>query len=528
MRARYPVAAQSASKTRSGNPRQESTFARSIGCVGPVGNRPNQRKQGADRSYRGGHWTAVDLARITAVVGPGILDRLLNRLAGIGSLASDSDEDRLRKATLTLLIMLIVPLATIWVVTYGALGLWFSASIPFAYQVLSVASLLWFARTKQYGFFRFGQLFLMLILPFALQWTLGGFRASSAVAIWAFASPLAALVFVGPRRSLPWFAGYGALLALSTVLEFTASNEARLPEGIQVAFFFLNIAGVSVVTFLALRYFVRERERAMDALDREHRLLQVERAKSERLLLNVLPQSIAERLKEREEIIADAFPEVTVLFADIVGFTPQAERVSPNRTVEMLNDLFSEFDRLTEQRELEKIKTIGDAYMVAGGLPEPTSDHAETVADLALDMLEVARSRTLSDGEPVRLRIGIDSGPVVAGVIGRRKFIYEPVGRHREHGQPDGIPRDSRMHSGDRANSGPVRRPLHIQRSAPCPDQGQGRDDHLLPHRTQARRLRRQPHGPCLRAIEQELSPMERQVRSASRSRARFACHSHR
>ncbi len=210
-----------------------------------------------------------------------------------------------------------------------------------------------------------------------------------------------------------------------------------------MAFFFLNIAGVSVVTFLALRYFVRERERAMDALDREHRLLQVERAKSERLLLNVLPQSIAERLKEREEIIADAFPEVTVLFADIVGFTPQAERVSPNRTVEMLNDLFSEFDRLTEQRELEKIKTIGDAYMVAGGLPEPTSDHAETVADLALDMLEVARSRTLSDGEPVRLRIGIDSGPVVAGVIGRRKFIYDLWGdtvntasRMESHGTP--------------------------------------------------------------------------------------------
>lgn len=91
----------------------------------------------------------------------------------------------------------------------------------------------------------------------------------------------------------------------------------------------------------------------------------------------------------------------------------------------MLNDLFSEFDRLTEQRGLEKIKTIGDAYMVAGGLPEPISDHVEAVADLALDMLEVARSRTLSGGEPVKLRIGIDSGPVVAGVIGKRKFIYD-------------------------------------------------------------------------------------------------------
>ncbi|HSL66540.1 MAG TPA: adenylate/guanylate cyclase domain-containing protein, partial [Actinomycetota bacterium] len=240
-----------------------------------------------------------------------------------------------------------------------------------------------------------------------------------------------------------WFAGYGALLLASTVLEFSVPSEARIPEGLQVTFLFLNIAGLSLVTFLVLRYFVREREQAMHALDREHRLLQVERAKSERLLLNVLPRSIADRLKEREEIIADGFPEVTVLFADIVGFTPQAERVSPETTVEMLNDLFSEFDRLTEQRGLEKIKTIGDAYMVAGGLPEPNPDHAKMVADLALDMLEAALIRTLADGEPVKLRIGIDSGPVVAGVIGTRKFIYDLWGdtvntasRMESHGEP--------------------------------------------------------------------------------------------
>jgi adenylate cyclase len=383
-----------------------------------------------------------------------LLDRLLDRLAGVGALPTDPDEDRLRKATLTMLTLLIVPLASIWVATYGALGLWLSASIPLSYQVLSLASLLWFARTKRYAFFQFSQLLLMLLLPFALQWTLGGFRASSAVAIWAFASPLAALAFVGPGRALPWFAGYGVLLAVSTFVEFTEPSQARIPEGLQVAFFFLNIAGLSVVTFLVLRYFVRERELAMEALDGQHRLLQIERAKSERLLLNVLPESIAERLKEREEVIADAFPDVTVLFADIVGFTPQAERVSPDRTLGMLNDLFSEFDRLAEERGLEKIKTIGDAYMVAGGLPEPTPGHAEAVAEMALDMMEVAGSRTLSDDEPVRLRIGIDTGPVVAGVIGRRKFIYDLWGdtvntasRMESHGVPGCIQVTGRTHA---------------------------------------------------------------------------------
>jgi class 3 adenylate cyclase len=161
------------------------------------------------------------------------------------------------------------------------------------------------------------------------------------------------------------------------------------------------------------------------ALAQEHRLLEAERARSERLLRNLLPESIAQRLKQREGVIADASPQVTVLFADIADFTPHAERSPPAATVALLNELFSQFDALTEVHRLEKIKTIGDAYMVAGGLPDPTPDHAMAVAELALEMLEVAARRRLSDGGPVRLRIGIDSGPVVAGVIGRRRFSYD-------------------------------------------------------------------------------------------------------
>ena len=160
-------------------------------------------------------------------------------------------------------------------------------------------------------------------------------------------------------------------------------------------------------------------------LAREHRLLEVERARSERLLRNVLPEPIAERLKQRQGLIADASPQVTVLFADIADFTPHAEHSPPEATVALLNELFSQFDALTETRGVQKIKTIGDAYMVAGGLPDPMPDHAGAVAELALDMLELAARRSLPDGGPVRLRIGIDSGPVVAGVIGRRRFSYD-------------------------------------------------------------------------------------------------------
>jgi class 3 adenylate cyclase len=158
---------------------------------------------------------------------------------------------------------------------------------------------------------------------------------------------------------------------------------------------------------------------------RSRRALQLEQQRSERLLLNVLPAPIAERLKAGEAVIADAFPEVTVLFADIVDFTRRSRQISPSQVVAALNDLFSAFDRLAQRHRLEKIKTIGDAYMVAGGLPDPRPDHAEAVAEMALAMqAEVAR-HTDPGGQPLAVRIGIDTGPVEAGVIGTVKFSYD-------------------------------------------------------------------------------------------------------
>jgi len=158
---------------------------------------------------------------------------------------------------------------------------------------------------------------------------------------------------------------------------------------------------------------------------RTRRALQREEEKSERLLLNVLPAPIADRLKRTDGVIADAFPDVTVLFADLVDFTRQSQRIAPERMVQVLNDLFSAFDELARRHGLEKIKTIGDAYMVAGGLPEPRPHHAEAVADMALAIrAEVAR-RSDPAGEPLAVRIGIDTGPVVAGVIGTQRFIYD-------------------------------------------------------------------------------------------------------
>jgi adenylate cyclase len=158
---------------------------------------------------------------------------------------------------------------------------------------------------------------------------------------------------------------------------------------------------------------------------RSRRALALEQERSERLLLNVLPAPIAARLKAGEEVIADAFPDVTVLFADLVDFTRRSQRTSPAQVVATLNELFSEFDRLAQRQGLEKIKTIGDAYMVAGGLPDPRPDHAEAIAEMALAIRDEVARRTDPSGQPLQVRIGIDTGPVEAGVIGTSKFSYD-------------------------------------------------------------------------------------------------------
>jgi len=163
-------------------------------------------------------------------------------------------------------------------------------------------------------------------------------------------------------------------------------------------------------------------EQAMQALNEQHLLLQQEQEKSERLLLNILPQPIAERLKREQVLIADSFTEVTVLFADIVEFTRLSSDSAPEDVVRWLNRVFSFFDQLAEKHGLEKIKTIGDAYMVVGGLPLHRPDHAKAVAEMALDIQN--EWSTITDGS-LKVRIGIHTGPVVAGVIGTRKFSYD-------------------------------------------------------------------------------------------------------
>ncbi len=384
------------------------------------------------------------------------------RLARIGVLPSDPEELQVRKEVLTLSSALMASLAFVWVGTYAALGLWLSAAIPFAYQLASAASLYTFARTRRFLLFRRSQLWMSLLLPFALQWSLGGFKTSAAVSLWAFTSPLGALLFVGARQAIPWFVGFVALLAVSVGIDpAVAASAPHVPSGLVLAFFGLNVLGVTTTAYVLLQYFVRARERAQ--------------ARSERLLLNVLPAPVAARLKREEGVIADAHDAVTVLFADIVGFTPLAGRLPPADVVALLDRVFARWDALAARHGVEKIKTIGDAYMAAAGIPVPRDDHAEAIAEMALAMLPEAERCAAESGLPFEVRIGIDTGPVVAGVIGRAKFIYDLWGdtvntasRMESHAPPGTIQVTERARER-------LRHAYELQRRGPIDVKGKGR-----------------------------------------------------
>ena len=326
--------------------------------------------------------------------------------AGLGP--HDPEEEALRRQSLIMMALGIDVLSFIWVATYLSLDLYLSALIPLAYQVITTVGLVVLARTGRFDVFRNLQLSLMLALPVLLQWSLGGFQASSGIMLWSLAAPLGALVFTSQPG--PWFASYLVLVVVSGIVD-PFLTPALIPPTVNTNFFVLNILAVSGVVYYLLRYFIRG--------------VADERQKSELLLLNVLPASVARRLKAGERPLADRFSNAGILFADIVEFTTISEKVEPDALVEFLDDLFTRFDALVEGRGLEKIKTVGDAYIAVGGVPELGTAGIEALAEAALEMRELVKDLRFPNGQALQVRIGLDVGPVVAGVIGTRKFAYD-------------------------------------------------------------------------------------------------------
>jgi guanylate cyclase len=287
--------------------------------------------------------------------------------------------------------------------------------IPFAYAVFSTSSIVYFGYTRKFDVFRFSQLLLILLLPFALMLALGGFVNGSVVILWGLLSPLGATLFYKQSTAPRWLFAYVFLVVISFVLEPWLPTRNHLSTAQIHIFFAINLATVGALIFLMVYYFVGKKNYFQ--------------ARSERLLLNILPAAIAVELKENGRVEAKQFSEVTVMFTDFKNFTQIAEKLSPTELVAEMDLLFSAFDGIITQHNLEKIKTIGDSYMCAGGLPIPDNNHALNAVNASIDILKFMRQhlqkRKDEGKQQFEIRIGVHSGSVVAGIVGDKKFAYD-------------------------------------------------------------------------------------------------------
>ena len=358
-------------------------------------------------------------------------DAAFGRLTRIGADLADDAETRQRKALLVYLAVLILPISLVWGALYLALGAP-SGAVAFGYFVISLASIGLFARTRNFELLLRIQLLDITLAPTLSMLPTGGFLSSGAVGLWGILGPLGALVFGSVRSSVRWFLLFAVAFLGAGIGGELTGGLSDLPRWFSTTMLALNVVVGGAVVFTLLAVFAQQRHDAQERADT--------------LLLNVLPRSIADRLKAKPQTIADSFTSASVLFADVVDFTPLAEHLPPAQIVGMLDQLFGHFDTLAERYDLEKIKTIGDCYMAAAGIPSPRPDHARALALIGLDMLDAVRAQGTMGALGLELRIGINSGPVVAGVIGRKRFLYDlwgdavnTAGRMQTQGTPGRI-----------------------------------------------------------------------------------------
>ena len=366
-------------------------------------------------------------------------DRVTARLALVGADPHDDEDLRARKALLVLISVLILPVAALWGTLYLAFGSPVGV-VPLVYFCVLLGAIAVFSRTRDFPWLlRVGQ-FDILLAPTLSMIPLGGFVDSGGVGLWGILAPLGALVFSEVKSAARWYVAYVVVFLGSGLAgEIIGPIWTPLPVWFTSTMLALNIAVGGTIVFTLLAVFASQRRDALAALRQEQE-------KSENLLLNILPRSIADKLKAETQPIADHFGSASILFADVADFTPWSERLPPAEVVGYLDRLFSCFDELAERYRLEKIKTIGDCYMVAAGVPIPRPDHARALALMALDMLATMRSDEGVAHLGHELRVGINSGPVVAGVIGRKRFLYDLWGdavntasRMESHGTPGRI-----------------------------------------------------------------------------------------
>lgn len=374
-----------------------------------------------------------------------MLQSLLSRVEQFAERLSRSQSDTPELRLQKIIMLAAAVMMSMGGIVWGTICLTFSepwaSTFTFGYTVITAINIVTFRLSGRFKAFRFTQILISLLLPFLVMVALGGFLNSGAVVFWSLVAPLGAVLVTDRREAALWFLAFIGVVVLGGILEPFSREGNDLPSAVVTIFFVLNVLAPASLAIVVLQYFVSQKNTAMS-------LLQREQEKSERLLLNVLPARIAEILKDdtQTSTIADSFDAVSVLFADVVGSTQLTIELSPQNMVELLNDVFSYFDTLVEKYDLEKIRTIGDNYMVASGVPEPREDHAIALAGMAVEMNDYIHHRPSTMHTHLQFRIGMNSGPVVGGVIGNTKFHYDIWGdavntasRMESHGLPGKI-----------------------------------------------------------------------------------------
>jgi adenylate cyclase len=333
-----------------------------------------------------------------------------HRLIAFADEPTDDDDVRLRKRVGVsagyILVLLPLQLPTLG---QGHPLSWFLATTM---PLVSALNLFLLARTRRFQRYVGILVLSVLLFPAFVEVLLGGLSGSSAAIVFAFLGPVLALLALGPRRATAWFVAFLAVvIGVILVDPFVSSRIEPQPYPMRLIWYAANLVIPLGITFAMLRYTDMRRRRA--------------EARSEELLTNAIPTSIAARLKRGEKRIAESYPETTVLFADLAGFTPWSRQTDPARVVTFLDELFTRFDEVAAMYGVEKIKTIGDSYMAVAGAPEPRADHASAAMALARGMLAVLDAARRGSSLPLELRIGLASGAVVGGVIGQRRILFD-------------------------------------------------------------------------------------------------------
>lgn len=327
-------------------------------------------------------------------------------------LPQDTESERLRKVVTTSGVISGVFATVVWAIILYLIGFQTIGIILAIVSLIFIIDIVLVFKTRNFELFYNIVLILTMLNPFVMQFLLGGFARSGFVSLWALMAIMGPLLVLDKKKAYLWLSIFVVLMLTSALLDEKASQiGANISDFVRTIIFTWNGIFISLMLFFVFQYVFQEIEAA--------------RNRADTLLLNILPASIADRLKRNPQTIADKYEEVSILFADIVDSTRLAAEADPVDVVKVLNKIFGDFDKLAEKYQLEKIKTIGDAYMVAAGLPEFRADHCEAILLCAIEMLDVIEKHTAWNGEPIKLRIGINTGPVVAGVIGTKKFIYD-------------------------------------------------------------------------------------------------------